>query len=338
MKFLVTGHTGFKGSWLVIWLKMQGHEVYGIALDPLPSDLFLVANLEKMVDRDLRSDIRDFEKLESFFQEVKPDVVIHLAAQAIVSESYKNPMATYETNVLGTLNVLKAIHSVKSSKANIIVTTDKVYFNNNMQKPYLESDSLGGRDPYSSSKAMADTLAQTWGKNFPELRIAIARAGNVIGGGDTSTDRLIPDLIAAFKSDTFPSLRYPKSIRPWQHVLDCLAGYLCLIEAMINSELGGEWNFGPTSGNFKTVEEVTLQAGLFWGISDQTWKVQREDVFPEATMLALDSTKAKTLLGWEGKLNFENSIKFTIDWYKQVHNGGDPLNVTRKQIETFLSV
>ena len=244
MKYLVTGHTGFKGSWLVAKLKIEGHEVFGISLNPPKKSHFNLAQINQYMDRDIRVDIRDLEFLEKIVMELNPEVVVHLAAQSLVLESYRNPINTYETNINGTLNILKSCSNIDGLKAVAIVTSDKVY-KSSPKKSFVETDPLGGDDPYSSSKAAADLLTQAWRTSFGKVPISIARAGNVIGGGDWSKNRIIPDLVNSLKGNKEFLLRYPHSVRPWQHVLDCLNGYQMLVQQQINSGLQGEWNFGP---------------------------------------------------------------------------------------------
>jgi len=244
VKYLVTGHTGFKGSWLVAKLKIEGHEVFGISLNPPKKSHFNLAQINQYMDRDIRVDIRDLEFLEKIVMELNPEVVVHLAAQSLVLESYRNPINTYETNINGTLNILKSCSNIDGLKAVAIVTSDKVY-KNSPKKSFVETDPLGGDDPYSSSKAAADLLTQAWRTSFGKVPISIARAGNVIGGGDWSKNRIIPDLVNSLKGNKEFLLRYPHSVRPWQHVLDCLNGYQMLVQQQINSGLQGEWNFGP---------------------------------------------------------------------------------------------
>jgi CDP-glucose 4,6-dehydratase len=233
MHFLITGHTGFKGAWLSLLLRERGHNVSGISLEPENNTLYKSASIGKFFEHDIRCDIRDLDRLQRNFNSISPDVVIHLAAQALVRESYKDPIRTFETNVHGTINVLKASQNLPKLKAQLIVTTDKVYKNMDKLNAYIESDPLGGQDPYSASKAMADIATQSWLSSFVNAPTGIARAGNVIGGGDISTDRLIPDLIKSYTSGLTPRLRAPKAVRPWQHVLDCLNGYLSLVDAII---------------------------------------------------------------------------------------------------------
>ena len=334
MHFLITGHTGFKGAWLTLLLHMRGHTVSGIALDPERDSLFVRANVRKFLENDVRCDIRDLSKITSHFNEIRPDVVIHLAAQALVRESYKNPLNTYETNVMGTLNIVKASQQVRDLQAQLIITTDKVYRNIGKKSGYSETEALGGHDPYSSSKAMADIAVQSWLASFDNPPTAIARAGNIVGGGDVCADRLIPDLIHSFSNGLTPKLRAPNSVRPWQHVLDCLNGYLILIDRVIDGTADGAWNFGPSESQSNTVADVANIAGNIWG-SHNDWEVDLEDHPHEAERLVLDSNKARNQLAWRGKLNFEESIKWTINWYKNVNYGSDPLQETLKNITDF---
>jgi len=336
MHYLITGHTGFKGAWLSLLLSERGHTVSGISLNPEENALFSRVNAAEYLENDIRCDIREPKKLESYFKDVNPDVVIHLAAQALVRESYKNPIDTFETNVIGTINVLKASHQISDLKAQLIITTDKVYKNISKTAGYLETDALGGQDPYSASKAMADIAAQSWISSFKNPPTAIARAGNVIGGGDVCADRLIPDLISSYSSGLVPKLRAPNSVRPWQHVLDCLNGYLMLVDAVIQKNADGAWNFGPDEKQSKTVADVANIAGTIWG-AEKSWDNDLGNHPHEASMLMLNSNKARTDLGWSDKLSFEESVKWTINWYKNVNEGSNPLEETLKNIREFES-
>ena len=336
MHFLITGHTGFKGAWLSLILRQRGHLVSGISLNPEVGSLFERAEIGKFLENDIRCDIRESVKLSGHFKEANPDVVIHLAAQALVRESYKNPMNTFETNVIGTINVLKASQQISDLKAQLIITTDKVYKNMNKTPGYLETDALGGQDPYSASKAMADIAAQSWISSFKNPLTAIARAGNVIGGGDVCADRLIPDLVHSYSSGLTPRLRAPNSVRPWQHVLDCLNGYLMLVDAVIQNNADGAWNVGPDERQYKTVADVANIAGAMWGV-EKSWDNDLGSHPHEASMLMLNSSKARTELGWSDKLSFEESVEWTINWYKTVSAGSDPLEETLKNIREFES-
>jgi CDP-glucose 4,6-dehydratase len=293
-------------------------------------------HLENILENDIRCDIRDSEKLADYFKKINPDVVIHLAAQALVRESYKSPLATFETNVIGTLNVMKASRQIEALTAQLIITTDKVYKNINKPEGYIETDALGGQDPYSASKAMADIAAQSWLSSFDNPPSAIARAGNVIGGGDVCGDRLIPDLINSYSIGMTPKLRAPNSIRPWQHVLDCLNGYLLLIDAIIEGRGSGEWNFGPNDNEINTVADVAEIAGSIWGMETK-WE-QDEGLHPhEANLLLLNSEKARTKLEWKDKLDFNESVTWTTNWYLNVLQGGNPLEETLRNIHEFES-
>lgn len=334
MHYLITGHTGFKGAWLSMILHHRGHIVSGISLKPEVGSLFERARIGKFLQNDVRCDIRDASKLSSHFQQINPDVVIHLAAQALVRESYKNPRDTFQINTIGTLNVLNASQQITELKAQLVITTDKVYKNLDKPSGYVETDALGGQDPYSASKAMADIATQSWISSFKNPRTAIARAGNVIGGGDVCMDRLIPDLINSYSSGLTPKLRFPNSIRPWQHVLDCLNGYLMLVDALIANTARGAWNFGPDENQSKSVADVANIAGAVWGV-EKNWDSDLGNHPHEASILMLNSNKSRTELGWSDKLTFEESVKWTINWYLNVSKRNDPLEETLKNIREF---
>jgi CDP-glucose 4,6-dehydratase len=339
MHYLVTGHTGFKGSWLSLMLQMQGHTVSGISLDPLDKSLFNQAGLSEIFENDLRIDIRNSKELAQAIKKIEPEVIVHLAAQPLVRESYKDPVGTFETNVLGTLNLLEATKGLKNLKATLVITTDKVYKNHNHLRGYIESDELGGDDPYSASKAAADIATKSWVKSFATTPVAIARAGNVIGGGDWAADRIIPDLVKAYSSNQLPTLRYPDAIRPWQHVLDCLNGYQKLVNKMLSSGASGEWNFGPSLDDKHSVVELVEAFAKSWGIKgdQQVWNLEQTEQPHEAGYLLLDSGKAREILNWHDNLNFATSIDLTVGWFKQTQTE-NPLEVTVKQIEEFLSI
>jgi CDP-glucose 4,6-dehydratase len=339
MHYLITGHTGFKGSWLALMLQMQGHTVSGISLDPQQMSLFNQANLKDLFDHDFRLDIRNSHELQGAINKIDPDVIVHLAAQPLVRESYKDPVGTFDTNVLGTLNVLEATKGLLNLKATLIITTDKVYKNHNHLRGYIESDELGGDDPYSASKAAADIATQSWIKSFAKSPVAIARAGNVIGGGDWAADRIIPDIVNAFSSNQLPKLRYPYAIRPWQHVLDCLNGYLVLIDKMLADGTTGEWNFGPKLEEKYEVRHLVKTFAKAWGVpgSDTAWIVQENEQLHEAGYLLLDSTKARQSLGWSDKLSFEQNVDWTSTWYLKARNS-EARELTSYQIEEFLAL
>jgi CDP-glucose 4,6-dehydratase len=336
MHYLVTGHTGFKGAWLTLWLTSQGHKVSGISLDPLKGSLFEIAKVSELMEKDLRLDIRRADATIKAIQEISPDVVFHLAAQPLVRESYKDPRGTIETNVMGTLNVIEGVSKTPSVKAHVVITTDKVYRNVNQEAGYVESDPLGGEDPYSASKAMADILTHSWISSFGGPATAIVRAGNVIGGGDVSPDRLLPDLINAFSTGQIPTLRYPESVRPWQHVLDCLNGYLQISEALLAKKVIGEINIGPGKESFVNVGTVTELVGQLYGAS-KSWNLEAEDQPHEAGLLALDAAKANKLLGWEDKLKFTDALSWTVQWHKDIAIGKDARETTLNQIKEFIN-
>jgi CDP-glucose 4,6-dehydratase len=332
VRVLLTGHTGFKGSWLTLMLKAKGHEIYGISLNPESNSLFHQAQISKFLKKDIRIDIRDQIKLRSEIEAVDPDVIIHLAAQSLVPESYVNPVFTFETNVLGTMNVLESTRRLNNLRATLIITTDKVYKNTGQLHGYKESDELGGSDPYSASKAAADLLTQSWRVSFGSTPISIARGGNVIGGGDWSRDRIIPDIVRSIQSESELILRYPDSIRPWQHVLDCLNGYLRVIECQISDGIQGEWNFGPAEGEPLSVKGLVEKfcQELGSSISLVTSQIAKD----EAHILRLDSSASRQKLNWTEKLDMEETIKWTADWYRYMAT----TNFTMSQVENFLSL
>ena len=334
MHYLVTGHTGFKGAWLTLLLAEAGHEVSGVALDPLPGALFERMRGQELLREDVRLDIRDSNGLRQAVQRIAPDVVVHLAAQPLVRESYRDPRGTIDTNVWGTINVLEATGETDSVQGTLIVTTDKVYRNDGRAIGYVEQDPLGGHDPYSVSKAMADLAVQSWRATYPGAPVGIARAGNVIGGGDVSAERLLPDLLAGFSSGQAVNVRFPDAIRPWQHVLDCLNGYQLLVDHMLTSGAEGEWNFGPEPEGFQTVADVADAAARLWG-SDAAWQGDSRQHPAEAATLTLNATKAREGLGWHDRLDTERAIGWTVEWEKAVQSGGDPREVALRQIAQF---
>jgi CDP-glucose 4,6-dehydratase len=318
-------------------LEMQGHTVSGVSLDPPDKSLFNQAELRKIFKHDLRIDIRDGAAIKTAFEKINPDVMIHLAAQPLVRESYQIPVETFEINVLGTLNVLEATKELKNLKAALIITTDKVYKNHNHLRGYVESDELGGDDPYSASKAAADIATQSWVKSFAIAPIAIARAGNVIGGGDWAQDRIIPDLVNAYSREKLPTLRYPEAIRPWQHVLDCLNGYLALVNRQLANGLAGEWNFGPDLVEKYSVMDLVKTFAHYWGVEGETWKPESGSSLHEAGYLLLDSSKARDNLNWSDKLNFTETVQWTVDWYKSMDQES-VLDLTKSQIKTYFKL
>ena len=345
-RVLITGHTGFKGSWLSIWLQKLGAIVIGYGLDPYTEeDNFVVSGLKNKII-DIRGDIRDYKKLLEVFNIYKPDIVFHLAAQALVKRSYDNPIETYEINVMGTLNVLECIKNSEAASVAIMVTTDKCYKNIEQIWGYREDDPMGGYDPYSSSKGCAEILIDSYRNSFINPKeykhhgktIATVRAGNVIGGGDWSMDRIIPDCIRALRENRNIEIRNPKAVRPWQHVLEPLSGYLLLATHMYEDGVSycSGWNFGPNSDAIVTVSRVVDLIIAEWGYGK--W-VDTSDVNAphEANILSLDCTKAKTYLNWSPKLNIEQALKLMVDWYKNFKNK-DNYDLCINQIESYCKI
>jgi CDP-glucose 4,6-dehydratase len=338
MRILLTGHNGFKGSWFVVLLSQLGFEIEGLGLPSQPSDLSKRIQIEQFLFRENIGDIRNKGFVESVFQNRNYDFVVHFAAQSLVRESYRRPTWTFETNVNGTLNVLEAIGWHSPETPVLVVTTDKVYRNDGRAIGYTESDPLGGEDPYSTSKAMADLLTQSWQSVHSQLKIGIARAGNVIGGGDSCKERLMPDLISAYSNEYPPKLRNPNAIRPWQHVLDCLNGYLRIMERLIaGSRSIGAWNIGPKASSVRTVSDVATQVAKGFGL-EIGWESVPNDGLKEAQVLLLDSTKANQELFWSDKLSFEAAIDWTVRWEKEVLKGTTPLRALERDIKQFLAM
>uniref|UniRef100_A0A7C3RLD4 CDP-glucose 4,6-dehydratase n=1 Tax=Dictyoglomus thermophilum TaxID=14 RepID=A0A7C3RLD4_DICTH len=324
-KVLVTGHTGFKGSWLTLWLSELGAEVIGYSLEPPTNpSLFEILNLKERIIH-IVGDIRDEESLRKVFRKYKPDIVFHLAAQPLVRYSYIAPRYTYEVNVMGTVNLLEAVRDTDSVKVAIIVTSDKCYENKEWFYGYREIDPMGGYDPYSSSKGCVELIVSVYKRSFMDnLGIALSsvRAGNVIGGGDWQEDRLIPDCIRALSKGEAIKIRKPKAIRPWQYVLEPLYGYLLLGVKMLENreKFSGAWNFGPSDTDILTVEEVTKKVIEYWGEGEYEI-LEKEDDFHEATLLKLDCSKAHFLLNWYPVYDINEALKRTVNWYKRYYDG-----------------
>jgi CDP-glucose 4,6-dehydratase len=332
--YLITGHTGFKGSWLTLLLKARGHQVSGLALDPPEESLFVNAGLAEELVHDFRVDIRDRDATREAVQAVSPDFVIHMAAQALVREGYRRPVETYDTNVLGTMNVLLATDATDSVQAQLIVTTDKVYEDRGYGRPYVETDPLGGKDPYSVSKAIADLLAQEWLARPASKPGAIARAGNVIGAGDYSIDRLIPDILKADREGRALGIRYPDAVRPWQHVLDCVSGYLVLLDSVVSSGARGAWNFGPSFDQLARVDEVLRIATSVLGVPLEIEARPAASEMPEDLFLALDASKARIGLQWEPRVQLDEAVRSCL--LPHLQNEGSGLGkFVRTQIEFF---
>ena len=321
LNVLVTGHTGFKGSWLSIWLNYLGANVIGYSLDPPTNpNNFQLSRLEKKII-DIRGDIRDYEKLTRVIKKYKPELIFHLAAQPIVSMSYKNPQETFSVNSLGTVNVLEAVRKTDHVKALVCITSDKCYEKNGSGRRYKEDDRLGGDDPYSASKAMAELAIHSYRKSFPEFfsktNIASARAGNVIGGGDFAPDRLIPDCVRAFSNSLPLLLRTPRSVRPWQFVLEPISGYLNLAVKLMEDKgnFSEAWNFGPTEGEVDC-EEVVKRFINLWGRG--TYNILSGNINSgEKDLLKLNSNKASISLNWNPKYNLGETLRQTAEWYKK---------------------
>lgn len=346
---LVTGHTGFKGSWLTLTLLAMGAKVVGVALPPkTKKDIFVLTGLQSKVSHH-EFDIRNFERLTALISSEKPDVVFHLAAQPLVRQSYEEPLETITTNVVGTTNVLEALRLSKCAKAAVIITTDKVYENREWIYGYRETDPLGGHDPYSGSKAAADIVTDSYRKSFfaPEkyhethnTLIATARAGNVIGGGDWSQNRLVPDIMrSVFEGNGVVTLRNPKSTRPWEHVLESVSAYLTLGMRLGNGdkEVSGNWNFGPSSDSFVSVGDVTERTLKLLGRG--FLNVEPDGTKHEANELVLDVTKANRILGWCSKWSIDETILKTAEWYRATNDDPESaLAATNKQIEEYFGM
>jgi len=338
---LVTGHTGFKGSWLCWWLKRLGAKVTGLALEPPTSpNLFEVSGLAGEI-ASVKADIRNLDRVSAVFREHQPEVVFHLAAQSLVREAYRDPVETFSTNVAGTVNCLEAVRACDSVRAAVIVTTDKCYRNRGWSRGYRESDELGGDDPYAASKACAELVTHAYRSSFFEPRqdaalVASARAGNVIGGGDWALHRLVPDAIRSFASAQPLQLRNPESTRPWQHVLEPLAGYLILAERLHRRDRSAAtaWNFGPDAEAVRTVSWVAGELSRRWG-EGATWRHDRSAQPHEAAVLALDSSKARAQLGWQPVLALEAALDWVVEWYRANASGLDCRALTIEQIERY---
>jgi len=340
-KVLITGHTGFKGSWLSFWLNKLGSNVYGLALKPdTDPALFDQLQLQETINSKF-VDIRDFESVSNVVEKSDPDVIIHMAAQPLVLRSYNEPRYTWETNVLGTINLLEAVKKIKKRCAVLVVTTDKVYDNREWQFSYREIDRLGGRDPYSSSKAGAELVVSSWRESFfrnnNHINLASARAGNVIGGGDWADNRLVPDIVRAIIKNEVIQVRNPNSIRPWQHVLDPLSGYLTLCEKLYQEEdiiYQSAYNFGPMPGNSQSVRDLVNHALSIW---QGEWSSESNNkTGHEAGLLKVSIDKSLSVLGWKPKLNFHKSIEFTVDWYIRQNKGESPRKLMEEQLKEFM--
>lgn len=339
-KVLITGNTGFKGSWLSLWMYHLGAKVMGISngYTSQPSN-FKILKLEKKITHK-KIDIRNFKKTSSAILKFNPDFIFHLAAEAIVKKAYKNPYYAWATNTFGTINVLETLKKIKKNIVVVIITSDKVYKNLEISRGYTESDILGGLDPYSASKAAADLAAQSYINcdlnNKKNIKISIARAGNVIGGGDWSEGRIIPDCIKNWSKNKSVKIRSPKSTRPWQHVLDVLNGYITLaIKLKKDKNFNGEaFNFGPKIEKKSEVINVVKKMQTYW--KKGNWNIEKDTNLKESKLLKLNSSKSKKILKWKCKLNLSKSIFFTVDWYKEYYKKqNDMFKFSQKQIDNF---
>ncbi len=346
-KVLLTGHTGFKGSWLSLLLHVLGAEVCGYSLSPPTSpSLFEEARIEAITES-IQGDVRDLTHLQQTIRDQHPEIVIHMAAQSLVRRSYQDPIETYETNVMGTANILEAIRHSGGIRAAIVVTSDKCYENREWVWGYRESDRVGGYDPYSSSKGCAELVTAAFRQAFFKTAvgasygtaIASARAGNVIGGGDWAEDRLVPDIIRAVLADRPIVIRNPDSIRPWQHVLDPLAGYMLLAEKLCTGafEYAESWNFGPREDDAKPVLWITQRLSELWGGSTR-WSVDGNEHPHEAHYLKLDCSKATARLGWRPQWDIEQSLCAVVEWYKAYQSGRNTRDVMIRQIQAYLEI
>ena len=346
-RVFVTGHTGFKGSWLCLLLHSFGARVTGYALPP-PTEpsLYALARVGELVDS-TTGDIRDLEGLARAMHAAQPEVVLHLAAQSVVLRSYDDPVETYSTNVIGTVHTLEALRRLKRPCTMVNVTTDKCYENRGWVWGYRETDRLGGADPYSNSKACAELVGQCYRDSFFPLAsvaehgvaMASARAGNVVGGGDWTPRQLVPEAVTAFLRAQPVVLRHPDAVRPWQHVLDCLAGYLTLAEALAGdpARYSGEWNFGPVDAEARTVAGVVEALAAHWRI-ERPWQQDEGIHPPEELQLRLDVSKAATVLGWRGRLSVDEALRWAAVWYRDHHAGADARALCLEQIAGHVAV
>lgn len=336
----ITGHTGFKGAWLSKTLSMMGAEVAGYSLKPkrdsLYEKMYKTFNVKSNFD-----DIRDLDRLKTAVRKSNPEIVIHMAAQPLVRYSYENPVETYEVNVMGTVNVLEACRNIKSIKSIIIVTTDKVYENIEKQEGYREDERLNGRDPYSNSKSCAELVVSSYVKSFYSHEdapaVSTARSGNVIGGGDYSADRLIPDCVRAANTGKPVIIRNPASVRPYQHVLDCLAGYLCLAEKQHDKKYAGAYNFGPDNGDFTDNESLVKTFCREWG-SGMFYEKKGDNGPHEAGLLKLDITKSKSVLGWKPKMDVKKAVQMTVEMEKTAGDKKKYADIMESQIREYFNL
>lgn len=345
-RVLVTGHTGFKGSWLCLWLRQLGAQVSGYALAP-PTDpsLFELGRIAELIEHRI-GDVRDLTGLESAMAAARPEIVIHMAAQSLVRYSYEHPVETFSTNVLGTVHVLDAARRVPTVRAIVAVTSDKCYFNEEWVWGYREDARLGGHDPYSGSKGAAELVVTAYQNSFFDAArhgelaaLGSARAGNVIGGGDWALDRLVPDVMRSLLNNQPTLIRNPQATRPWQHVLEPLHGYLMLAERLYSERhaFASGWNLGPPEESERTVGWIIEQLYARWPAGFQ-WQRDPNPGPPESTFLKLDASKARAYLGWRPKLNLETTLDWIVDWFRRYQRGDDPREVCFEEIERFMAI
>ncbi len=342
----ITGHTGFKGGWLSLWLTSLGAKVTGYGLEQSSEpNLFSTLGLNTVIEKSYIQDVRDLTRLKESVGKARPDILIHMAAQSLVRYSYKNPVETYATNVMGTVNVLESVREVDSVRATLVVTSDKCYENKEWIWGYRENEPMGGHDPYSNSKGCAELVVAAYRQSFfaetshtvSPRSVATARAGNVIGGGDWSSDRLIPDAIRAFEAKQPLSIRNPLAQRPWQHVLEPLSGYLALAQALFEKghAFEGGWNFGPEDSDNRSVQEVIELLIRQWGDLAK-WRQIDWNPFHEASLLKLDCSKAKSQLAWTPRWNLELAVKRVVEWQRAYQTKQDMQKVTLTQINEYM--
>jgi CDP-glucose 4,6-dehydratase len=339
-KVFLTGHTGFKGSWLSLWLHSLGAKVYGYALKPPTSiNLFTEANIHTFLESNTIADIRDMTQLEKSIKNAQPDIVIHMAAQPLVRQSYIDPVETYSTNVMGTVSLMEAVRNNSSVKVILNVTTDKCYENRERILPYHESEAMGGYDPYSSSKGCSELITSAYRRSFfaeSNVAVASARAGNVIGGGDWAVDRLIPDILRSISEDHPVMIRNPNAIRPWQHVLEPLNGYLQLTQKLYHEGIkyAEGWNFGPNINDAQSVKWIVEELIQQWG-DGARWQFDDESHPHESNYLNLDSTKAQVHLDWHPKWNLNQTLNSIVSWHKAHQCGDNMQEFSLEQISDF---
>ena len=364
-RVFLTGHTGFKGSWLALWLQTLGAEVCGYSLDlPTEPNLYSLLNLEDKI-RSVRGDIRELGALEAAMVAFEPEVVLHMAAQPLVRLSYEQPVETYAVNVLGTVNLLDAVRRAHTVRSVVVVTSDKCYENREWQQAYQEHEAMGGHDPYSSSKGCAELVTAAYRRSFfhpdswpgHQVGIASARAGNVIGGGDWAPDRLVPDIVRAWAAGEAVLIRNPQAVRPWQHVLEPLSGYLLLAERLYadGPQFAESWNFGPAEGDAREVRSVVERMAELWNENPRNenpgnqnggnengvgaparWEYDKAEHVHEAHLLRLNSAKAVARLGWSPRWGLDETLAHTVEWYKDFYQGRDVRERSLRQIEAFM--